>query len=86
MGTQNASHIQESIERSLEEVATELEKVGDEIRLKLHLASMDANLAWTEKLEPKLFEARNHAREAKVASKAAIQDTIKAFKDFSAAL
>lgn len=79
------SKTQQAWERSLEEAAAELETLGDEIRLKLHLGSMEANTLWTKTLEPRLFEARAHAREAKAASIAAVEDTIKALKDFSAA-
>jgi hypothetical protein len=36
--------------------------------------------------ESRLFEARAHASEAKNASKGAIDDAVKAFKDFAASL
>ena len=74
------------LETSIGEAITELETLTDEIRVKLHLAGMDANVAWNEKLEPRLFEARGHAIEAKAASKLAIEHALKAFKDFSASL
>ena len=54
--------------------------------MKLHLANMDAAAEWNDKLEPRLFQAREHAREAKDASKAAIEDAVKAFKAFAASL
>jgi hypothetical protein len=73
-------------QKSLENVVTEIEALGEEIRLKLHLAGMEANTLWTEKLEPRLFEARVHAREAKDASIAAVEETLEAFKEFSAEL
>ncbi len=57
-----------------------------QIRVKLHLASMDANVVWNEKMEPRLFEARVHAKQAKAASKLAIEDAVKAFEAFAAAL
>jgi hypothetical protein len=47
---------------------------------------MEANSLWIETLEPRLFEARVHAREAKAASISALADTVKALKDFSAAI
>jgi hypothetical protein len=85
MGTKK-SNAQKAFERSLDEAATELEALGDEIRLKLHLAGMEANTVWSKTLEPRLFEARVHAREAKTASLAAVEDTIKALKEFAAAM
>lgn len=77
---------QKSVSVQIEEALSELETVTDEIRVKLHLAGMDANDAWNKTLEPRLLEAREHAREAKDASKAAIRDTVKAFKEFAASL
>jgi hypothetical protein len=38
------------------------------------------------KLEPRLFEARVHAKEATAASKAAIESTLKAVRDFAASI
>lgn len=70
----------------VEEAVAELEQLVDEIQVKLHLAGMDAKDAWTRQLEPKLFEARVHAREAKHASIQAVQDTVAAFKAFAASL
>lgn len=70
----------------LDQAAEDLESIGDEIRLKMHLANMDAKALWSEKLEPRWFDARNHAREAKTASLAAVRETIKALEEFSASL
>jgi len=75
-----------SLEASVDQALAELETVAGEIRVKLHLAGMDANAAWADKLEPRLFEARVHAREAKDASKAAIEGAVKAFKEFAGSL
>ncbi len=74
------------LEASLDHALTELETVADEIRVKVHLAGMDATTAWNEKLVPRLFEARGHASEAGAASKLAIEDALKAFKAFAASL
>lgn len=76
----------QKIEKSLDEMLDELEAMGTEIEMKLKLASMDARDLWQRKLEPRLFEARMHAREAKDASKHAVQDTLKAFKEFAESL
>lgn len=74
------------IEKTVNEALSELEQLGEEIRLKLRLAEMDASTTWREKLEPRLFQARVHAAEAKEASKLAIHETLEAFKQFSASL
>jgi hypothetical protein len=75
-----------ALEESIDKAISELETVTDQIRVKLHLAGMDANVAWNEKLEPRLLEARAHASEAKAASKLAIEDAVKAFKAFAESL
>ena len=75
-----------SLGASIDQALSELETLSDEIRVKLHLASMDARATWDKDLEPKLEEARRHAREAKAASKKAIEDTVAAFKSFSTQL
>ncbi|MBX3232487.1 MAG: hypothetical protein KIT84_16050 [Labilithrix sp.] len=68
--------------KEVDKALDDLEQLADEVRVKLHLAELDARDAWSLKLEPRLFEARMHAREATAASKAAIEATAKAFRDF----
>lgn len=41
----------------------ELERIAEDIRVRLHLASLDVKTEWNEKLEPKVFEAKTGARE-----------------------
>lgn len=74
------------IRKEVDLALNDLEQVADEVRVKLHLAELDAKTAWNEKLEPRLYEARQHAREASAASKAAIDATMKAFRDFAQGL
>jgi hypothetical protein len=74
------------LEHTIDEALNELEAVTDEIRVKLHLAGMDANDLWDKKLAPRLEEARAHAKEAKVASKKVIDDTVRAFREFAGSL
>jgi hypothetical protein len=73
-------------QETLDEAVAELEQLADEIQLKLHLAGMDAKDTWSNKLEPKLFEARAYARDAKDASKKAVHDAVEALRAFSASL
>ena len=75
-----------STQTQIDEALGDLEQLADEIRVKLHLASMDAKQTWETKLEPKLHEARGYAKEAKDASKKAIHDVFAAFKEFSESL
>lgn len=70
----------------VDEAFAVLERLAGEIQLKLHLAGMEAKDAWSRELEPRLFEARTHAREAKDASGKAVDDVIEALRALSASL
>lgn len=72
-------------EKTVGEVLDELEQISDEIRVKVHLAGMDAKDAW-KKLEPRIDEAKAHANKATDASIHAVEDIVKAFRDFGASL
>ena len=52
----------EDVKKQLERTADMLETLRDEIRLKLHLAGMDAKKQWSD-LEPHLLDAQNRARQ-----------------------
>lgn len=72
--------------KDIDKALKDIEQIAEEVRVKLHLAGMDAKDAWTNKLEPRLFEARMHAKQATQASKAAVEATLKAFRDFAQGL
>lgn len=40
-----------------------LMELRDEVKLKLHLASLDAKTEWDEKLSPKVFEVEQAAKQ-----------------------
>ncbi|MBX3191266.1 MAG: hypothetical protein KF819_29985 [Labilithrix sp.] len=71
---------------AVREALDELERLNEQIQLKLHLAGMDAKKAYDEKLEPRLREARAHAAEAKEHSKEKVEDAVKALREFVARL
>jgi len=72
-----------------QELKTDLEqlrKLRDEIRLQLHLASMDAKSTWAE-IEPQLSQLERNASEAvTAATRAALTEAIKRLIRFRAAL
>ena len=84
MGTK--PRMTEELERDLDDMLQEIEAIGTEIELKLKLAGMEARDTWRLKLEPRLFDARMHAKEAKDEAKRAMKETLKAFKEFAAVL
>ena len=51
----SAEETDKTVKQELEDTRNDLRRVADEIRVKLHLAGMDAKDAWDE-LEPKLAE------------------------------
>ena len=51
----SADEAEKTMKQELEETRNDVQRVADEIKLKLHLAGMDAKDAW-EELEPKIAE------------------------------
>ena len=49
--------------KMLTDQIAKIEGLVDEVRLKLHLASLDAKKEWDEKLEPRLQELRSAPQE-----------------------
>lgn len=72
-------------ETQVDEVLDELQRTADEIRVNVHLGGMDAKDAW-RKLEPKLADAKAHAKNATDASMLALREIAKAFRDLRASL
>lgn len=72
-----------TLNEAITEAMNNLEFAADEVRLKLHLAGMDARQLWERTLEPRLLDARHTAHEATEASKKAIDDTLTAVKKFA---
>jgi hypothetical protein len=72
-----------NLRKDIDQVMNDLEQRAGEVRLKLHLAKMDVQTEWRDRLEPKVFSARQHAKEASFESKAAIQATLEAVRIFA---
>lgn len=74
------------IRKDIEATIDDLEQLADEVRVKLHLAGMDARDAWEKTIEPRLEQARQHAKEATDASQAAIDETVAAIRELARTL
>ena len=72
---------QEPIKHQIRKSLDSLTTLRDEIRLQLHLASMDAKSAWT-KLEPEVEEANKMAEDATAISQKAIEAIVERFYTF----
>ena len=62
-----------------------LRTLRDEIRVEVHLATMDTKRAW-EALEPRFGEAERHMQRANEASKNVIEQVAEAFDAFMRSL
>jgi hypothetical protein len=76
-----AAELKDEVKKGLEQLKT----LRDEVRVRLHLAGMDAKQEWN-KLEPHLFEVEQAAREATEASRHAIGEAVERLKKFRQSL
>jgi hypothetical protein len=67
-------------------VTDRLSTLRDEIRLHLHLASLDVRKEWDETLEPKVLEAERAARDIAEKPQAAVSDLVERLERFVARL
>ena len=74
------------IRKDIDAAIADLEQLADEVRVKLHLAGMDARDAWEKTIEPRLEQARHHAKDATIASKATIDETVTALRELARTL
>ena len=65
---------------------SQLQTLRDEVRVRLHLASMDLKDQWNKKLEPHLLDVEKKAADASEASRTLINDAIKKIEQFRASL
>jgi hypothetical protein len=69
--------LKEELKKSL----AALQTLRDEVRVKMHLASLEAKTEWN-KLEPHLFELEHAAGEATEASRRKVEEAIQKVKKF----
>ncbi len=71
----SAAELKDEVKKGLEHLKT----LRDEVRVRLHLAGMEAKDEWN-KLEPHLFDVEQSAREATEASRRAIVEAVERLK------
>ncbi len=76
---------QEELKRQLQRGLDELRRLRDEIRLDLHLASMDAKEKWDE-IEPRIRDVETMAKDISTASRRAVQEVIDSVRRFRESL
>jgi hypothetical protein len=70
-----AAELKDDLKRGLEH----LRSLADEVRVRLHLGSMEAKNEWN-RLEPHLHEVERTAREATEASRRAVAEAVESLK------
>lgn len=70
-----AAELKDEVKKGLEHLRT----LRDEVRVRLHLAGMEAKQEWN-KLEPHLLDVEQAAREASEASRRAVAEAIESLK------
>jgi hypothetical protein len=73
------------LKNELKKSLSHLQTLRDEVRVRLHLASMDLKDQWN-KLEPHLADVEKKAADASEASKSLISDAVKKLEKFRASL
>ena len=75
----------EDIKVRLQESYSTAKRISDEIRLEIHLASMELKDRWRE-LEPRVQQAERAARTFTEQSVHAVDEVVRQFEDFRASL
>jgi hypothetical protein len=75
------SQTTDDLKAELKKSVTLLQTLRDEVRVKLHLAGLEAKEGW-KKLEPRLDAVEQAAHNASEASRAAVTEAVKVLKDF----
>ncbi len=68
----NTDNIKHEVDKGIEKLAT----LRDEVRLHLHLATMDAKQEWDAKLAPRVLEVEQTAKEISDASRTAVNELV----------
>ncbi|MBX3219245.1 MAG: hypothetical protein KF795_01925 [Labilithrix sp.] len=76
----HTEQIKEEVDKNIERLAT----LRDEVKLQLHLASLDARTEWDEKLAPKVLEAEQTAKELTEATRVSARELVTRVEEFLA--
>ena len=82
----DAKTITNDVKNEVSKGIEKLTMLRDEVKLHIHLASLDAKQEWNDKLEPRINEVSTSAQNATDASKAAVHDLVTKVEGFYAKL
>ena len=78
----DTQQIKEEVDKNIERLAM----LRDEVKLQLHLASLDARTEWDEKLAPRVVEVEKAAKTLSESSRIAVKELITKLEEFLAVL
>lgn len=76
---------QDELKHQLQRGLEELRRLRDEIRLEIHLGSMEAKEKW-EELEPRIRDVETMAKDISNASRRAVQEVVDSLRRFRESL
>ena len=71
---------------SVKESLSLMKQLADEIRVDLHLGTMEAKQRWQDQLEPSIQRAELAVEKANKSAQRAVEDAVSAFKEFKSSL
>jgi hypothetical protein len=74
----HTEQLKAEVDKNIEKLAT----LRDEVKLKLHLASLDAKKEWDDKLAPRVLEAERAAKNVTESSRSTLSELIAKIEDF----
>lgn len=74
----NTNDIKVEVEKGL----SKLSGLADEVKVQLHLASLDAKKEWDDTLSPKLFEVEQSAKALTESSRETVNELVAKVEDF----
>jgi len=80
------SEITNELKNELKKGLSQLQTLRDEVRVRLHLASMDLKDQWNKQLEPHLADVEKKASDVSEASRSLINEAVKKLEKFRASL
>lgn len=74
----DTKNLQEDVKSGLDKLA----QLRDEVKLHIHLATLDAKKEWDEKLSPKVLEVEQSAKSITESSKSTLHDVLTKVEEF----
>jgi ElaB/YqjD/DUF883 family membrane-anchored ribosome-binding protein len=74
----DTQHVKEEVDRTV----ARLQTLRDEVKVRLHLASLDAQKEWDEVLSPKIFELEQTAKQVGEPARAKAKELIERVEAF----